>query len=75
LVKLYYYTIISNDYISIFPHETAIIFYGKLYPIMVVSLIAGIGSVIAGFIDYETFLPILHHTKVRKYYADKTIYI
>jgi membrane protein YqaA with SNARE-associated domain len=74
LVKLYYYSIISNMYISIFPHEPAIIYYGKLYPIIGVSLVAGIGSVIAGIIDYETFLPILHHRKVRKYYVDKTVY-
>lgn len=74
LIKLYYYSIISNVYISVFPHEPALIFYGNLYPIMLVSLIAGIGSVIAGFIDYETFIPILHHKKIRKYYADKTVY-
>lgn len=74
LIKLYYYSIVSNVYISVLPHEPALIFYGKLYPILLVSLIAGIGSVIAGFIDYETFIPILHHRKVRKYYADKTLY-
>lgn len=74
LIKLYYYSIISNMYISIFPHEPVVIYYGKLYPIIGVSLIAGIGSVIAGIIDYETFIPILHHRKVRKYYADKTVY-
>jgi membrane protein YqaA with SNARE-associated domain len=74
LVKFYYYSIISNMYISLFPHEPAIIYYGKLYPIIFVSLIASIGSVIAGFIDYETFLPILHHRKVKKYYADRTVY-
>jgi membrane protein YqaA with SNARE-associated domain len=74
LIKLYYYSIVSNIYISVLPHEPALIFYGKLYPILLVSLIAGIGSVIAGFIDYETFIPILHHRKVRKYYADKTLY-
>jgi membrane protein YqaA with SNARE-associated domain len=74
LIKLYYYSIISNVYISIFPHEPALIYYGKLYPIIAVSLVAGIGSVIAGIIDYETFIPILHHRKIRKYYADKTVY-
>jgi membrane protein YqaA with SNARE-associated domain len=74
LIKLYYYSIASNVYISVLPHEPALIFYGKLYPILLVSLIAGIGSVVAGFIDYETFIPILHHRKVRKYYADKTLY-
>lgn len=73
-VKLFYYTIISNLYISIFPHEPVLLYYGIIYPILPVSMVAAMGSTTAGFIDYETISPLLHHRKVRKFYADKRLY-
>ncbi len=74
LIKLFYYMILSNVYISVFPHEPVLIYYGKFYNVFMVSSIAGLATLAAGTIDYETILPLLHHNKIRKLYVDKKIY-
>lgn len=74
MVKLFYYMILSNVYISVFPHEPVLIYYGKFYNVFMVSFIAGLATLVAGTIDYETILPLLHHNKIRKLYVDKKLY-
>jgi membrane protein YqaA with SNARE-associated domain len=74
LVWLYVYSIPSHVYISILPHEPVLLYIGKLYNIVLVVIAAGLGTVVAGFIDYETLGPALKHRTIKNLYHDKKFY-
>jgi membrane protein YqaA with SNARE-associated domain len=74
LVWLYLYSIPSHLYISVLPHEPVLLLIGKSYNLFLVALAAGVGTCIAGFIDYETLTPVLKHRIIKKLYFDKQFY-
>jgi len=74
LAWLYFYSIPSHLYVSLLPHEPVLLYAGKLYNVFFVALAAGIGTFIAGFIDYETLSPALKHKTIRNLYHGKRLY-
>jgi membrane protein YqaA with SNARE-associated domain len=65
LVWLFLYIIPSNSFIP-FPHEPAIIYYGKIYGPLITTITAVIPTIIACIIDYAILTPIFSHTKLSK---------
>ncbi|GAB4371740.1 MAG: hypothetical protein Kow0042_14630 [Calditrichia bacterium] len=65
LVLLFFYIIPSNSFIP-FPHEPAIIYYGKIYGPLLTTLTALIPTIIACIIDYAVLTPIFTRTRLAK---------
>lgn len=65
LVMLFFYIIPSNSFIP-FPHEPAIIYYGKIYGPWLTTLTAAIPTVIACIIDYAVLMPVFTRTRLAK---------
>jgi len=59
-LALFLYSIPSNSAVSVFPHEPVIVFCGSLYSPLVISLVAGAATCVAGFLDYQVFTPLLN---------------
>ncbi|MDZ7263969.1 MAG: VTT domain-containing protein [candidate division KSB1 bacterium] len=74
VVWLYLYSIPSHVYISFLPHEPVLLFYGKSFNIWAAVVAATLGTLIAGFIDYETLGPLLRHKKIKNLYDNKNLY-
>lgn len=74
IVWLYLYSIPSHVYISFLPHEPVLLYYGKEFNLFAAVFAATLGTLVAGFIDYETLTFLLNHNKVKKLYHDKYIY-
>lgn len=74
LIWLYLYSVPSHLYISVLPHEPVLLFIGKSYNLYLVALVAGVGTCIAGFIDYETLTPVLKYKTIKGLYHDKQLY-
>jgi membrane protein YqaA with SNARE-associated domain len=64
LVSLFFYIIPSNSFIP-FPHEPAIIYYGKMFGPAVTTLTAIIPTLIACIIDYAVLTPVFTRTRLR----------
>jgi len=65
LVFLFFYIIPSNSFVP-FPHEPAIIYYGKIFGPLVTTLTATIPTIIACFIDYAVLAPVFSRTRLSK---------
>lgn len=65
LVFLFFYIIPSNSFIP-FPHEPAIIYYGKIFGPLLTTLTATIPTVIACMIDYAVLTPVFTRTRLSK---------
>ncbi|GAB4338545.1 MAG: hypothetical protein Kow0037_22680 [Calditrichia bacterium] len=65
LVMLFFYIIPSNSFIP-FPHEPAIIYYGKIYGPWLTTLTATIPTVIACIIDYAVLMPVFTRTRLAR---------
>ncbi len=65
LVVLFFYIIPSNSFIP-FPHEPAIIFYGKIYGPYLTTLAAIIPTTIACIIDYAVLTPVFTRTRLAR---------
>ena len=65
LVFLFFYIIPSNSFIP-FPHEPAIIFYGKIFGPFLTTLTAIIPTIIACIIDYAVLTPVFFRTRLRR---------
>ncbi|MFQ6082965.1 MAG: VTT domain-containing protein [Candidatus Aminicenantia bacterium] len=74
LVKYFFYTIISHLYISIFPHEPVLLYYGKIYHPLFVAVSGGIAATLAGFIDYETINSVVKLKSIKKLYYETKLY-
>ncbi|MBT5713563.1 VTT domain-containing protein, partial [Candidatus Poribacteria bacterium] len=74
LVKLCGYTVVSNVYISVLPHEPVLLFYGKTIGPFWTMVAATVGAFLSGVIDHETLTRVLNIGKVRKLYVDRKIY-
>ena len=58
------YSIPSNMAISLFPHEPVLVFLGATYDPLLLAVLASIGTVIAGLLDYHVFVPLLAHNSL-----------
>ncbi len=65
LIFLFFYIIPSNSFIP-FPHEPAIIYYGKIYGPFLTTLVATLPTVIACILDYAVLSPVFSRTRLRK---------
>jgi ribonucleoside-triphosphate reductase len=65
LVFLFFYIIPSNSFIP-FPHEPAIIYYGKIFGPLLTTLTAIIPTIIACVIDYAVLTPVFFRTRVSR---------
>jgi len=65
LVFLFFYIIPSNSFIP-FPHEPAIIYYGKIFGPLLTTLTATIPTIIACIIDYAVLTPVFTRTRLSK---------
>ncbi len=65
-VVLFFYTIPANSFIP-FPHEPAILYYGKFYSPALIAVFAGIATCFAGFIDYEVLTPVFEVKKIKQW--------
>lgn len=65
LVLLFFYIIPSNSFIP-FPHEPAIIFYGKIFGPLLTTITATIPTIIACIIDYAVLGPVFTRTRLAK---------
>ncbi len=65
LVLLFFYIIPSNSFIP-FPHEPAIIYYGKIFGPAVTTLTATLPTIIACVIDYAVLTPVFNRTRLSK---------
>ena len=85
LVFLFFYIIPSNSFIP-FPHEPAIIYYGKIFGPLLTTLTAIILTILACIIDYAVLTPVFFRTRVSRmrdtrlyqkiiYYYDKAPFL
>ena len=65
LAFLFFYIIPSNSFIP-FPHEPAIIYYGKIFGPLLTTLTAIIPTIIACIIDYAVLTPVFFRTCVSR---------
>ncbi len=65
LALLFFYIIPSNSFIP-FPHEPAIIYYGKIFGPLVTTLTAAIPTMIACIIDYAVLTPVFSKTRLSR---------
>ncbi len=63
LVWLFFYIIPSNSFIP-FPHEPAILYYGKIYGAWVTTIVATVPTVIACYLDYAVLTPLFDRTRL-----------
>jgi uncharacterized membrane protein YdjX (TVP38/TMEM64 family) len=59
------YSIPANTGLSLFSHEIALLDYGTHAPLFLSVLSATVGTVIAGFLDWRVFVPLLEWDRVR----------
>lgn len=64
---LFFYSIPANTAISFFPHEPIVILYGKDYNLLLITLISGASTLIAGFLDHTVFTPLLNYPRFTGY--------
>ena len=60
LVIIFFYSIPSNCAISLFPHEPVLVWYGKTVNLWQLSTAATLGTILAAYIDYNFFTPVLN---------------
>ncbi len=64
---VFFYSIPSNCAISLFPHEPVLVWYGKFVSYWHISIVATIGTLVAAYLDYKFFVPILNLSYSTKY--------
>lgn len=57
---LAFYTIPANTAISVFPHEPALIWFGKHGSVLAAALAASAGTLVAGWLDHTVFVPVMN---------------
>ena len=73
IIYVFFYSIPSNTAISVFPHEPVLIFCGQYLSLIWLSVSATLGTVVAGYIDFQVFVPVLNFKKIIGY-KKKRIY-
>jgi membrane protein YqaA with SNARE-associated domain len=66
-VYLGFYTIPANTAISVFPHEPALIWFGKNGNIWWAAIAASIGTMVAGWLDHTVFVPVMNLKAISGY--------
>lgn len=59
------YSIPANTGLSLFSHEIALLDYGAHAPLVLSVLSATVGTVIAGFLDWRVFVPLLEWDRLK----------
>lgn len=72
LLWLFFYSIPANAAISVFPHEPVIVYTGQYFHPTLVALVAAAGNLVAGYLDYHFFTPVLQMKFSAKYRTSKT---
>jgi MoaA/NifB/PqqE/SkfB family radical SAM enzyme/membrane protein YqaA with SNARE-associated domain len=67
LLTIFLYSIPSNCAIAIFPHEPVLILYSKTVNLWMLSIMATLGTLLAAFLDYRFFSPLLNLSYSAKY--------
>ncbi|MCP4632411.1 MAG: hypothetical protein GY855_05755 [candidate division Zixibacteria bacterium] len=67
LLTIFFYSIPSNCAIAIFPHEPVLVWYGKTVNLWHLATAATLGTLLAAYIDYKFFTPVLNLSYSRKY--------
>jgi MoaA/NifB/PqqE/SkfB family radical SAM enzyme/membrane protein YqaA with SNARE-associated domain len=67
LLIIFFYSIPANCAISLFPHEPVLVWYGKTVNLWQLSTAATLGTMVAAYIDYNFFTPVLNLSYSVKY--------
>lgn len=70
---LAFYAIPANAAISVFPHEPALVYFGKFANIWIAAGAATAGTIVAAYMDHTVFTPILN-LEGRQAYKEKKFY-
>ena len=62
ILYFFIYSIPSNTAISLFPHEPVLVFLGASYNPILLAIVASLGTVVAGLLDYYVFVPLFAHS-------------
>lgn len=68
---LFLYSIPSNSAVSVFSHEVALLDYGSHQPIFLTVLSATLGTIVAGWLDWNVFVPLLGAERIRGYRGNR----
>ncbi len=64
---LFFYSIPANTAISVFPHEPVLIYYGTFANWWIAAIAASGGTIVAGVLDHQVFVPVLNLKGVTSY--------
>lgn len=68
---LFVYSIPANSAISLFSHEVALIDYGAHQPLLLTTLTATLGTIAAGWLDWQIFVPLLDSSAIARYRTNR----
>jgi membrane protein YqaA with SNARE-associated domain len=71
LQTLFFYNIASNAAIAILPHEPVVIWYGKFLNLWHITIAATLGTLVAAYLDYRFFVPLLNLSYSAKYKSSR----
>ena len=74
LLTIFFYSIPSNCAIAIFPHEPVLIWYGKTVNLLQLTTAATLGTILAAYLDYKFFTPVLNLQFTASRYKSKSFY-
>ena len=74
LLTIFFYSIPSNCAIAVFPHEPVLVWYGKTVNLWQLATAATLGTILAGYIDYKFFSPLLNLQFTSSKYKNKPFY-
>lgn len=70
-IVLFLYSIPSNSAVSVFSHEVALLDYGSHQPLLVTVLSATLGTLVAGWLDWNVFVPLLDAERIRAFRGNR----
>ncbi len=65
-VTLFGYAFLSNVALAVLPHEPAVIWYGARLGVWPTALVATAGTVAAGLVDHQIFVPLIRRAAARR---------
>ncbi len=68
---LFLYSIPSNSAVSVFSHEVALLDYGSHQPILLTTLSATLGTIVAGWLDWNVFVPLLDADRIQGFRGNR----
>jgi len=73
LFSLFLYTISANSFIP-FPHEPAVIYYGKIFPPFYVAVVCGLATCLSAWIDIIVLGTFFSHEKITEFKEKSRVY-